>query len=268
MAENDRIALIIEGLPEDDGRVRFNVFMSQLQNLNATISKLDRETNNGKQASYFQIVELSYSSPVRVVVEPQALPEQPYVGHLVVEKLDHIASALETGSDLSGLDADLLEDIRNLARPIGKHVKSAALLFNETTLNLTEKIAGNIESALAIEEECDGAIDGMLEQINVHLGANIFHIFPELGPKKITCHFPGRLYDDAVAAVGKRVEVSGTLRYRAGSNFPHQVTVTEIDVFPPESELPDWEDLRGLAPDATGELSSEAFVRELRDAWV
>jgi hypothetical protein len=31
--------------------------------------------------------------------------------------------------------------------------------------------------------------------------------------------------------------------------------------------LPDWEDLRGRAPDATGALSSEAFVRELRDAW-
>lgn len=28
-----------------------------------------------------------------------------------------------------------------------------------------------------------------------------------------------------------------------------------------------WEDVRGRAPDATGQLSSEAFVRELRDAW-
>lgn len=29
----------------------------------------------------------------------------------------------------------------------------------------------------------------------------------------------------------------------------------------------DWEDLRGCAPDATGNLSSEAFMRELRDDW-
>lgn len=29
----------------------------------------------------------------------------------------------------------------------------------------------------------------------------------------------------------------------------------------------DWEDLRGCAPDATGNLSSEAFVRQLRDEW-
>jgi hypothetical protein len=45
------------------------------------------------------------------------------------------------------------------------------------------------------------------------------------------------------------------------------VAVRQIEAFPPESELPTWDDLRGRAPDATGELSSEAFVRELRDGW-
>ena len=30
---------------------------------------------------------------------------------------------------------------------------------------------------------------------------------------------------------------------------------------------PDWDDLRGAAPGATGALTSEDFVRELRDAW-
>lgn len=29
----------------------------------------------------------------------------------------------------------------------------------------------------------------------------------------------------------------------------------------------DWDDVRGMAPDATGELSSEAFVRQMRDGW-
>ena len=42
-------------------------------------------------------------------------------------------------------------------------------------------------------------------------------------------------------------------------------------LYPPSdtsmSELPDWDDLRGSAPDATGSLSSEAFIRRLRDDW-
>lgn len=40
---------------------------------------------------------------------------------------------------------------------------------------------------------------------------------------------------------------------------------------PPQAETiakpPTWEDLRGAAPDATGALSSEAFVRQSRNEW-
>ena len=136
-------------------------------------------------------------------------------------------------------------------------------------LNRTQvaTLYSRVDTALAVDEECEGSIEGMLEQINLHLGANTFHIYPDVGPRKVTCHFPTKLYDDAVSAVGRRVEVSGTLRYRARGEFPHQIAVTQIEVFPPVSELPDWDDLRGRAPDATGGLSTEEFVRELRDGW-
>ena len=267
MAENDHITLVIEGLPEDHGRVRFAAFLSELQSLAATINRLDRDANAGKAASYFRIAELSYSSPARVVLEPQALPGQPPTGHLVVESLSRIADVFAKGGDLYELDAELLEDIRSLARPVGTQVKNATLLFDDNRIDLTPQIASRIDTALAVEEECEGSIEGMLEQINLHLGANTFHIYPEVGPKKVTCQFPAQLYDDAVSGVGRRVEVSGTLRYRARADYPHQIAVTHIEIYPPDSELPDWEDLRGRAPDATGGLSSEAFVRELRDGW-
>lgn len=134
-------------------------------------------------------------------------------------------------------------------------------------LDLTAKVGERIDDALAVDDECEGALIGMLEQINIHQGANTFHIYPEVGPRKVTCHFPFRLYDDAISAVGKKVEVSGTLKYRAHANFPHQIAVSDIDAYAPESDLPHWDDLLGRAPDATGGVPSEAFVRELRDAW-
>lgn len=267
MAADDRITLIIEGLPEDDGQVRLGTFMAQIQSLSATVSKLDREANEGKAATEYRITELSYSSPVKVVIEPRARPRQHYVGHAIVESLERVAHALENGGDLSGLDADLLEDIRALARPVGKTVKSTTLLFNDHVFDLTPKVTSKVETALAVDDECEGSIEGMLEQINIHEGANTFHIYPEVGPRKLTCHFPSRLFDDAVSAVGRRVEVSGTLRYRLGASYPHQIAVTAIEVVPPETDLPTWDDLRGRAPDATGALSSEAFVRELRSGW-
>lgn len=266
MADNDRITLIIEGLPEDDGQVRLSAFMTQLQNLSATLSKLDKEAHT-KATTYYRITALSYASPVRVELEPQAIPKNPYFGSALVDSLQRVTTVIKRGGDLSGLDADILEDIRGLTRPVGSAVKSAALIFRGQNFDLTPQILDDVEKALAVDDECLGSIEGNLEQINIHGGANIFYIYPEVGPKKVTCHFPARLFDDAVAAVGRRVEISGTLRYRAGANYPHQVAVTEIEAYPPERDLPDWDDIRGRAPDATGSLSSEAFVRELRDGW-
>jgi hypothetical protein len=267
MSDDDRITLVIEGLPEDEGRVRLGAFLSELQNLSAAISRLDRDANDGKAANYFRIAELSYSSPVRVVLEPQHVAGRPPSGHLVIESLNRMAAAFDDDGDLTTLDAELLEDIRGLARPVGVQVKNATLLFNGTRLDLTPLVASRVETALAVEDECEGYLEGNLEQINVHQGANTFHIYPTIGPRKVTCHFPAHLYDDAVSAVGRRVEVFGTLKYRARADFPHQIAVTQIEPYPPDGELPTWDDLRGRAPDATGGLSTEAFVRELRDGW-
>ncbi len=266
MSDDDRITLVIEGFPEDDGQVRLTAFTAQLQKLSATLIRLDKEAH-AKATTYYRIAALSYASPVRVELEPQPMITNRYFGAVLVDSLQRVTSVIEHGGDLSGLDVDLLEDFRDLTRPVGRTVKSAALIFRGYNFELTQKIFSDVEKALAVEEECYGSIEGMLEQINLHDGANVFHIYPEIGPRKITCHFPSRLIDDAVTALGRRVEITGTLRYRAGAIFPHQVAVTEIKTYSLEIELPDWEDIRGRAPNATGEMSSEAFVRELRDAW-
>lgn len=268
MADSNRITMIIEGLPEDDGRVRFKTFLDQLQSLNATINRLDREHSEGREHIDFQIAELSFNSPVRVVLEPKPTANAPAIAAAIINSFKNVGEAIDGDDDLSRIDSEILADMRALARPVGKQVKSAALRFDGEEFRLTERVYSRTDQALAVTEECDGTFDGMLEQINIHLGANTFHIYPIIGPRKIACTFPAALYDDAVAAVGRRVEVSGLLRYRAGADFPHQIFAREIRVFPNEDSLPDWEDLRGIAPDATGSLTSEAFVRELRDAWI
>lgn len=267
MAQDEKIELIIEGLTEDDGRVRLTAFLTELQNLSAALGKMDRDSNDGKSGSIFQITALSFSSPIRVVLEPRPIASQRFTGKAIIERFKYVASALNSGESLSAIDAELLEDIRALSRPVGKTVKNATVLFNGSALELTHRITQRVDEALAIEDECEGSLEGMLEQINIHQAANTFHIYPDVGPRKVTCNFPASLFDDAVSSVGRRVEVFGVLKYRMSAPFPHQIAVKNLDAFPPDYELPNWDDLRGRAPDATGTLSSEAFVRELRDAW-
>ncbi len=267
VAQDDRIELILQGLPEDEGRVRLTAFMNQLQKLSGALQKLDRESHDGKSASVFQIVELSYTNPTRVALQAKSIPPYRDTGRLVVERLKYVTDALIAGDSLSGFDAELLEDIRGLAAPVGRQIKTSTLVFNGAAFDLTPRVVQLVDVALAIEDECEGGLEGALDQINIHQGVNTFHVYPEIGPKRVTCHFPSKLLDDAVAAVGRRVEVFGTLKYRAQASFPHEIAVTSIEVFPSDDDLPDWDDLRGRAPDATGSLSSEAFIRGLRDAW-
>ena len=267
VAKDDHIELVIEGLPEDEGRVRVNTFVTALQKFSGALQKIDRETNDGATGSVFEIAALSYASPVRVSLRARPTQTMSDPGQRIIKRLEIVANALVSGASLSGFDAELLEDIRGLSAPVGKTLKNATLIFNGAVVDLTPRITQRVDEALAVEDECAGSLEGHLDQINIHQGANTFHIYPVVGPTRVTCHFPSSLFDDAVAAVGKRVEVFGTLKYRAQAPFPHQIAVTGIETFPPDHELPEWEDLRGRAPDATGALSSDAFVRELRDAW-
>lgn len=267
MPDKNAITLVIEGLPQDDGRVRFSTFITELQSLSTTIARLDKEAHGGQAGSQLRIAELSYNSPIRVVLEAHPNKGFPYAGQLLIESLERTAAAISGDGDLLSIDAEILEDIRSLARPVGKQLSAATLLFNGTQLSLNQRVIDRVDSALAVADECEGMVQGMLEQINIHHGANTFHIYPEIGPHKVTCNFSSRLYDDAVSSVGRKVEVFGTMKYRARASFPHQIIVSSIDIFPLEEDIPEWEDIRGRAPDATGDLSSEAFVRELRSGW-
>lgn len=267
MSDSDRIEIVIEGLPQNAGRVRLSTFMAQLQSLNAAISRIDREFNSGKPGSVFEIVAMSYNSPYRVALQTTPSDTNGHIAHQIFEGFKAVTAAIISGDNLDEFDAELLADIKSLAKPVGKTVKQTTVFLNGDAVEFGPEICSRVDIALATGDECEGALDGMLEQINLHQGANTFHIYPDIGAKKVTCHFPSALYDDAVFALGRRVQVFGLLRYRVGAPFPHQITVSSIDVFPNQDELPSWDDLRGRAPDATGALSSEAFIRELRDAW-
>jgi hypothetical protein len=266
MAKDNRITLVLEGLPEEEGRIRLSTFVGELQNLSGALNKVSRETgDDGKPVTVFDVAELSYNSPLRVVLTPK--PGNEHLAAAVLARFETVAQAVTTETNLDSYDADLLEDMRKLARPVGTALKYATLIVNDNQFELTDAVTQRVDKALAVDEECIGFIEGHLEQINIHEGANTFHIYPEVGPRKVSCHFPPALLDEAIFAVGRRVEVSGTLRYRHGASFPYAIAVTGVEAFPPDDELPTWEDMRGRAPDATGTLSSEAFVRELRDAW-
>ncbi len=265
MAQDCTITLTMQGLRDDDDYVRLPVFVSQLQTLTRILGKIDRRVSVSR-ANHFRVVDLSQESPAAVVLEVCRDNKTIDTRGSLVSEFNRTAVGVSQGEP-EILDRPLLQDFRNLALPVGEKISAASIKADGVVVDLTEEFAKIIELSLAGEEWASGSIEGVLEQINIHDGANVFSIYPEIGPSKVQCRFGSSLVDKAIAAVGERVAVSGMFKYKPEDNFPYTVDVDDIDIYPREDELPTFDDLRGIAPDATGDELSEDFIAVRRDGW-
>ncbi len=66
------------------------------------------------------------------------------------------------------------------------------------------------------------------------------------------------------------IQIGGNKKWRWASNghYYDGGYLSDFDLVPADPEtLPEFDDLKGVAPDATGGMSSEAFIRKGRDSW-
>ena len=69
-----RITVTIEGSSKDNGHVRLTDFIKQLEAVRSSLKQTERVvTDSDSPNLYYRIVELTYSSPARVVIENQRL---------------------------------------------------------------------------------------------------------------------------------------------------------------------------------------------------
>jgi hypothetical protein len=263
-----RITLVIEGPELEGGHVRLDVFASQLRQLNKALARADEVVADGVRNSHFVVVGLSHSSPATVELEARVNKGKRDFRPQVIARLARDIESAEHGEIHDDTDYQLLSDLRGLLAPVGSTIHSSFLKLNDSSFDLTSGLAKKIEVQLEEHESCTGTFEGMLERINVHADANLFTIYPDVGPKSITCHFPVEQVETAVAAVKKRVSITGLVKYRKLTPFPYQINVSNIEIYDPEDTLPSFDDLCGIAPDATGEEFAADFVARFRDGWV
>jgi hypothetical protein len=254
-------------LDRDQGDVRLEVFVKELQKLQSALNRVDLKAADGARCSYFAVVGLSHSSPSTVELEARVMPNRQDHRATAITLLTDAIAAVERGEFTADTDYDLLVDIRELASPAGTGFSSAYLVVDDAKHFLSERIATQITAHLADQEECFTTIEGMLEKVNVHDDANEFTIFPSVGAKRIKCRFPAEKVDKGLAAIRRRVAVSGVAKYRKFASFPHEIFAEDLQIYELEENLPTFDDLRGIAPDATGAMSSEDFVAEVRHGW-
>ncbi len=266
MAAN-RITLELGGLPTEDGYVQLADFLGALQQFKSALTQAELVASHGAKAAKLRVVDLSIASPARIGIEivpvDQTQPD-------IADQITRTVFAASRGQiDPADNEASriLVSAVSGIAAMVGKSFLTARFLNGNEQIALTPELQLDIQRELPKEYLVHGKIRGRLEFLNVHAGANNCRVYPLVGPRRLICRFPAEKRDKIVASADKQVAVSGMLHYREGSHFPHAIDVSDIEILPPDSELPKLSEMRGIAPDATGDLTSEQFVRRLRDAW-
>jgi hypothetical protein len=266
-----RVKLQLTGANSDGQHVRFSDFLIQFHALKTAFSNIERIiSGNERPTVYFKIIDLSHHSPAVVTLEAQTFNNAVSndLSLSVVDKFFDGLKQIRDNQDVSKeYDRATLESFKGLGATLRKHVTHIQISNDEVDIEYTTEMTRKIDRLLGPVNTDSGSISGKLDAINVHNRTNKFYLYPALGPKKVMCHFPEYMVDEAIAAIQRHIEVTGTFKYKRRDFFPFEIEVEKLKIFPRIEELPSLMSLRGIAPNATGHLDSVAFVRERRNAF-
>jgi hypothetical protein len=271
--ESKLIKLQVEGVESEQGHVRFDDFLQKLEDLLITLNGVDRIVGNTFQPTlYYRVVDVSHTSPVAITLEPvvrERMAPGAAENHIKIRhnRFFKELSAISRNEPVSPeVDERLLERLRDLAEGVGRSFQRAAISNSETRVEIDEAFETNIRKLLA-EEDCSyGGVEGTLDAANIHGALRRFWIYPRLGADRIRCDFLPGTSEQIREALGHYVRVEGVKYFRAPSPYPYRIAVKEFEILDTE-ESAALVDLRGIAPNATGQLSSVDFVRAIRDEW-
>jgi hypothetical protein len=175
-------------------------------------------------------------------------------GAFSYEEISVIRSALLAGVR----DLDAGHRPRMFSDRAIEHSKALATIQNKRAQPLTvriwsgqseaipvsREIVRSAETLLAPSYEQEGTVDGRLERVSAH-DKYEFVIYDTVTDRGITCYVDEPLLDQALLAFRKRVEVTGTIKYRSDGQ-PVSVRAREIVRFPDASEIPSLDQIRDL----------------------
>lgn len=115
---------------------------------------------------------------------------------------------------------------------------------NRAVCSLTPETIINIDLVLGRGSKDWGSIEGRLSSISERTGHKLT-VYDRLLDKHILCSFPQKLLSKALHAFGKRISVSGIIRY-SGDGEIENIRVRDLKIFPDPKTLPKFADVFGI----------------------
>jgi hypothetical protein len=262
-----KLTIELKGTLADNEQVRFEEFVGQLEDFKEALKHTDRIISKKDNPTvFYKIIELRYHSPATITLAAYPYDIEEDYSDAVVKTISSGIKAINEQSEIPPyFDYDILEAYKGIGKRIGKGISSIIVSVNGDSCTITEEFSEHIQLIQGKDETTTGSISGKIEAINFHSPPYRFTIYPIVGPQRVRCIFKSKLKKEALAAIDEYVTVYGTIKYRQKAVYPYEIDVDNIVKSPLHDKLPKLSELKGIAPDITGGLSSEAYVRKLRD---
>lgn len=219
----------LAALGEDEGDVALPDFRKEVAAVEAALEAIDEDLHGQSQVDWI-VKDLHHSQPTLQLAgfSHQQAIGGPGAARRVLTTLFGGLESLARGVDNGELGNAALVAVKQLADPMGRSLKRAALAWEDTVVAIDIEFRaalGKIQYQTEVRTE---DWEGMLEEVNVHVAKPTFRLYPVAGPRWITCEFERRDLERIRAAITQKVFVEGRALYRPQARFPHRLIVGNL----------------------------------------
>jgi len=248
------------------GQISLRGFLTALDSTLSVLRDLDSGVSGEPSGSLDWVVTDLSAGSLCLEVEPRSRFEDRNAGPEVVAAFVAGLAQIETDGTTPPYFSDYgMQKTRRLLKLIGRQgMAGLEVTSSERRVEITARASANIDQLIPIRRRSIGSVEGMLEMISVHSKPR-FVIYHSRTRKAVTCRFGGEeMLEAAKTALGKRVSVLGVVHSNARGE-PMRVESERIRAFRDPRDLPTAAELKGIDPNFTGEMTTEEYLRSIRN---
>ena len=259
-----RLRLKIEGRSM---QVSMDSFVRVMQQTIRILRELDRAVSRQNRNTLEWIVSDVGMGSVYWETESRVVKgDEDFAQNIALSFIDGVAQITERAAMPPLFSVDSVDGLLRIAETLKQSNGQGMTISMPYSGKKAKLRTDSIESLRAlkrVQRTSLGAVEGRLELVSIHHPYRRFNVYHSITNKAVKCSLPEELEHRVIDSLGKRVSVTGTVSYNA-TGEPLSVEVSKIRVLKERGDLPSIEDVLGLAPDFTGELSTEEYIRSLR----
>ena len=249
------------------GSITLSGFLGQIQDHLHMLKEYDLAISHESRASLeWLITDVSKGSLIVEIISRSNLADKDFGSDVTKAYFTGWERIENDGASPPYLTERGIKAARRIAQRIGRGGMSGIVVSGpDRRVTISERASENIKVLLPEQDESLGSAEGTLEMISIHRGRR-FVIYHSRTKKAIHCDIPSEsdLLDQARDALGNRVVVGGRLHTNARGE-PVRISVEELRTLSEESRLPSIASLGGRYPDITGDLTTEEYIRSIRE---